>query len=97
MKKRRANPKTPKPPPAPTPRQRLIFRLIALILVPVFAFALLEAALRLAGYGYDTAYFKPLRIGNTDYLVNNDDFVRRFFPPQLTRLPEVLRMEKEKP
>ena len=98
MTKRRANPKTPKAPAGPTPRQRLIFRFVALVLIARLTHSLCsEAALRLAGYGYDTAYFKPLRIGNTDYLVNNDDFVRRFFPPQLTRLPEVLRMEKEKP
>jgi tetratricopeptide (TPR) repeat protein len=75
----------------------MAFRVIALLLIPLLALGLLEAGLRLAGYGYDTAFFKTLRIGNEDFLVNNDDFVRRFFPPQLVRLPEVLRMEKEKP
>ena len=67
------------------------------MLAPVVAFVLLEAVLRLAGYGYDTAFFKKIRIGDGDFLVNNDDFVRRFFPPQLIRLPGVLRMEPEKP
>jgi tetratricopeptide (TPR) repeat protein len=67
------------------------------VLAPVLAFVLMEAGLRLAGYGYNTAFFKKIRVGNSDFLVNNDDFVRRFFPPQLTRLPGVLRMEPEKP
>ncbi|HEX4120132.1 MAG TPA: tetratricopeptide repeat protein [Verrucomicrobiae bacterium] len=100
MKKRRPNPKAskaPKTPAGPTRGQRIAFRVIALVLMPLIALGLLEAGLRLAGYGYDTAFFKELRIGDTDFLVNNDDFVRRFFPPNLTRLPEVLRMEKEKP
>jgi tetratricopeptide (TPR) repeat protein len=75
----------------------MAFRFIALIITPLILFAVLEGGLRVGGYGYDTAFFKKLRIGNSDYLVNNDDFVRRFFPPQLTRLPGVLRMEATKP
>jgi tetratricopeptide (TPR) repeat protein len=97
LKNRRHNPKPRGLPSGPAPRQRVIFRLIALVLVPALAFGLLETGLRLAGYGYDTAFFKKIRIGNNDFLVNNDNFVRRFFPPQLTRLPGVLRMEARKP
>jgi tetratricopeptide (TPR) repeat protein len=70
---------------------------VALVVMPLLAFGLLEGALRLAGYGYDTAFFKKARIGGQDFLVNNDSFVLRFFPPQLTRLPGALRMEAQKP
>jgi len=70
---------------------------MALVLVPLLAFGLLEGVLRVAGYGYDTAFFKKTSINGRDYLINNDSFVLRFFPPQLTRLPEPLRMEARKP
>jgi tetratricopeptide (TPR) repeat protein len=70
---------------------------MALALAPLFAFGLLEGVLRVAGYGYDTAFFKKASINGRDFLINNDSFVLRFFPPQLTRLPEPLRMEARKP
>jgi tetratricopeptide (TPR) repeat protein len=52
----------------------------------------LEGALRLAGYGYATSFFKPLRIGTEDYLVENDKFGWRFFPPEISRSPTPVRM-----
>jgi tetratricopeptide (TPR) repeat protein len=79
------------------PRRRRLFALLALALAPLLAFGLLEGALRVAGYGYDTAFFKKARINSRDFLINNDKFVLRFFPPQLTRLPAALRMAAEKP
>ncbi len=97
LKKRRHNPNPRGAPSGPAPRQRVIFRLVSLVLAPVLAFGLLETGLRLGGYGYDTAFFKKIHIGGSNFLVNNDDFVRRFFPPQLARLPGVLRIEPEKP
>ncbi len=63
----------------------------------MLAFAALEIGLRITGYGYDTSFFKKVRIGNADFLVNNDKFVRRFFPPGMTRQTGALRMEAEKP
>lgn len=80
-----------------TPGRRVLFGLIALVIMPLLAFGLLEAGLRLAGYGYDTSFFKKMQIDGRDYFVNNDKFVLRFFPPQLTRLPEPIRMEAQKP
>lgn len=78
-------------------RRRFWFRLCAAALLPLACVAALELGLRLAGFGYDTALFKKIRIGDRDYFVNNDDFVRRFFPPEMTRLPPAMRMEAEKP
>ncbi len=84
-------------PGKPLPKgRRWIFAALALVLVPSFVFALAEAVLRLAGYGFDTAFFKKARIDGRDYLVNNDDFVLRFFPPDLARLPGALRMAARK-
>ena len=53
--------------------------------------------LRLAGYGEDTGLFKEITIGHRRFLVNNDAFSLRFFPPQLARYTGPIRMEVRKP
>ena len=67
------------------------------MLVPLLAFGGLEAALRLAGYGYRTAFFEKIRIGQREFLVNNESFSLRFFPPQLMRWCGPIRMDARKP
>jgi tetratricopeptide (TPR) repeat protein len=67
-----------------------------LILSPVLFLALAELGLRLGGWGYSTAFFKPIRIGNQDCLVENDEFGLRFFPPELARIPPPLVMAAKK-
>ena len=74
LKKPRPNSKAANPPnggtapPRPAavatlkPRRRLLFALLALLLAPALAFGVLEGVLRVAGYGYDTAFFKKARI-----------------------------------
>jgi tetratricopeptide (TPR) repeat protein len=57
----------------------------------------LEVFLRVLGYGYSTSLFKPMRIGGEDYLVENDAFSFRFFPPELARTPGPVRMKPSKP
>jgi tetratricopeptide (TPR) repeat protein len=73
-----------------------MFRLAALMLVPLLAFGGLEAALRLAGYGHRTSFFERIRIGQREFLVNNENFSLRFFPPQLMRWPGPIRMDASK-
>jgi tetratricopeptide (TPR) repeat protein len=80
-----------------TRSRRRFFCLVASVLAPLLAFGFLEGALRVCGFGYDTAFFKRARINGRDFLINNDSFVLRFFPPQLARRPEPLRMEARKP
>ncbi len=70
---------------------------MALVLVPLLFFGALEAALRIFGYGYPTGFFSNFRVGDKDYLVNNESFSLRFFPPQLTRWPGRIMMETQKP
>jgi tetratricopeptide (TPR) repeat protein len=72
------------------------FRLVALAL-PLLLFGVLEIALRIGGYGYATGFFKKLKIGDKDYLVQNDDFGLRFFPKETARNPAVLRIKATKP
>ena len=83
--------------PVLSARRKWAFRLIALVCVPLLAFGGLEAALRLAGYGYHTSFFDTVNIGPRQFLVDNENFSLRFFPPQLTRWPNPILMEAHKP
>ena len=86
-----------KEPPQQLARGRLwVFRLIALSLLPLLL-VLLEIGLRLGGYGYRTGFFIPLKIGSENYLVQNEDFGLRFFPKEISRKPEPVRMKFIKP
>ncbi len=58
---------------------------------------MVEGALRLAGYGYSTAFFKKMRIQGEDFYVQNDDVALRFFPPETARNPGPIRMRVHKP
>ena len=93
-------PKKPQPRPAaklpPSPARQWFFRLTALVVIPLLLLAATEAVLRLAGYGYDPALFKKITIGNSQFLVNNETFGLRFFPPQLTRGTSPIRMPVHK-
>mgnify|MGYP007070999404 CR=1 FL=1 len=83
--------------PSNTTRRRWLFRLAAITLVPLLLLVGLELVLRLAGYGYNPNFFLPLRIGSGDFLVQNEDFSRRFFPGEVIRQPSALRMKAHKP
>ncbi len=81
------------PPPLTLSRGRkFLFALLAFVILPLVLVCLVEVGLRLAGYGYGTSFFKKIRIGNEDYLVDNDKFGFRFFPPELARSPAPVRM-----
>jgi tetratricopeptide (TPR) repeat protein len=58
---------------------------------------IIEVALRLGSYGFDPHFFRSLKIGGEDYFVQNDAFSYRFFPPENSRNPGVLRMKAVKP
>ena len=77
--------------------RKWIIRLLALLLVTVLPLCGLEVILRMAGYGYSAGLFKSLRIGGEEFLVENDSFSFRFFPPELARTPGPIRMKPVKP
>ncbi len=89
-------PKTTAAPP-PVPSRKWRFRIAALLVIPLLTLAVLEAALRLAGGGYPTSLFEKVRLEGRDYLLNNEKFSLRFFPPELSRWPGPLMMEPVKP
>lgn len=77
-------------------KRRWLFRGLALLL-PLFLLGALEGVLRVAGYGYSTAFFKKARIQNQEFYVQNDDVALRFFPPETARNPGPIRMSIHKP
>jgi tetratricopeptide (TPR) repeat protein len=89
----------PPRPPAPTlnPFGKWCFRAMALVVLPLLFIGGIEAALRLADYGYRPDFFEKIRVGGKDFLINNENFSLRFFPPQLTRWPTPFMMEAKKP
>lgn len=77
-------------------RRRWLFRFLALVLGPLLVLGGLEACLRLVGYGYPTRFFLQENIQGKEYLVPNDRFGYRFFPPALARTPVAQRLAVKK-
>jgi len=83
--------------PAISKRRLWLFRIVAVVLIPLALLAFLEVGLRIAHYGYPTSFFVPERIGDRDYFVSNDRFGFRFFPKTIARTPFPIRMAAIKP
>ena len=79
-----------------TPGRKWLFRLLTAIIIPLLTLVILEVALRVGGYGFSPGFFKPMRIGDQKFLVENDDFGFRFFPQDIARTPASLRMPAKK-
>jgi tetratricopeptide (TPR) repeat protein len=82
--------------PLVSSRRRWAFRIAAALLIPLLILALLEAGLRLAGYGHSTRFFARTKINGRDVYIQNDAFGFRFFPPEMARIPSPLVMSAEK-
>ena len=97
-------PKTDAAPPAKPAQTRelstakkWIFSLVAFVILPSALLGALELGLRIGGYGYPTTFFKHIKKINEDFLVENDKFGLRFFPPALARSPAPVIMNARKP
>ncbi len=73
-----------------------MFRLLAAVVAPLGLLAVLEVGLRLAGFGFRTAFFVPHPAVERGALVENQRFPRRFFPPTLARFPEPVLIQPRK-
>ncbi|HEY6228514.1 MAG TPA: tetratricopeptide repeat protein [Verrucomicrobiae bacterium] len=60
-----------------------------LVAVVLFAavFGVAEVALRIAGYGYETSFFRKTTIAGNECWVENTKFGFRFFPREIARVP----------
>src|SRR6185369_16568722 len=83
---------------APVSRRKLwLFRLIALAGVPLLLVVALELVLRLAGFGYPTAFLLKSSNHGEPTFVQNDQFGWRFFGPRAARVPEASSIPRAKP
>jgi tetratricopeptide (TPR) repeat protein len=80
-----------------TGRRLWLFRLLALVGVPVLFFCLVELVLRLAGFGHPTEFLLPASQNGQQTFVQNNLFGWRFFGPKLSRLPWPVSISQSKP
>ncbi|MCG8455644.1 MAG: hypothetical protein MI919_05130, partial [Holophagales bacterium] len=85
--------------PAAGARRELLFRLLAVILVPVLVLVAAEAVLRLAGLGFRASFLMPgvETPQGEERWVTNPRFGWRFFPRSLARRPEMGEVVREPP
>ena len=62
-------------------------RIALLLLGPIVFFGLLEAGLRLAGYGDPVTFFRPVEVDGRTFTFENPYFGQRFFRRHLPRVP----------
>ena len=67
-----------------------------MIFIPLFMLGALELGLRLAGYGYDTHFFRQIQINGHEFYVPNEKFSYRFFPPAIARIATPFRFAGQK-
>jgi len=78
-------------------RRKWMFRLVAIVLVPLFIVGGIEWALRLAGYGYPTSFYLPATVRGQAVFIENQKFGWRFFPREAARTPRRTVMAADKP
>jgi len=78
-------------------RELWCFRLAALAGVPLIILGVLELGLRLAGFGYPTAFLLKSSNHGEKTFVQNNQFGWRFFGPRAARLPYAISIPREKP
>lgn len=88
--------------PAAVPSRQLsrgklwVFRLVAVLGLPLLLFAALELGLRLVGFGYSTTFLLSDEISGKAVWVSNPRFGWRFFGVQQARAPLTFSIPKQK-
>lgn len=80
-----------------TKRRKWLFRLTALVILPGLLLGVTELVLRVIGYGYPTTFFVTSPVAGRGNLVENRQFSRRYFSPELMRIPKPLAFSPAKP
>jgi len=70
-----------------SPRRLWLFRLIAVVVIPVLLLGATELVLRLVGYGFAPEAIAEFEMDGQVYAGQNNRFSWRFFPPHLAREP----------
>jgi tetratricopeptide (TPR) repeat protein len=76
--------------------KRWAARVVAMIAAPLVFFAVLEAALRLGGFGYPAGFLLRSNQNGRALLVQNNQFGYRFFGARMARLPAPIAMPAPK-
>lgn len=76
--------------------KKWLFRIGLAVLSPCLFLALLEGALHLAGFGYESSYFLKKETDGRTLFIENPKFELRFFPPALLRVPSSLTVPARK-
>lgn len=98
MSRRKPKQKSNPGPATPLSKQKLwCFRLAALIGVPLLFLGLLELVLRLAGFGYPTAFLLKSANHGEKTFVENNQFGWRFFGARVARVPDAICIPRDKP
>lgn len=74
-----------------------MFRLLAAVIIPGLLLLLLEAVLRLGGFGYSASFLLPSTSAGRNIFIQNNQFGWRFFGPQMARNPADFSIEQPKP
>jgi tetratricopeptide (TPR) repeat protein len=73
------------------------WRLLALVGVPLVVLVMFEMTLRLAGFGYPTAFLLSSSHHDRKTFVQNNQFGWRFFGKRRSRTPDAISMLQDKP
>ena len=79
-----------------SPRRKWLYRLLAVVVLPLMVLGGVEFLLRLLGVGFDPSFFKREQIEGRDCYVANDSFGLRFFPRSMARIPDPVVMPATK-
>lgn len=63
--------------------RKLVFGLIAVVVIPALFYLLLEQGLRVLGYGKSYDYFNKITIDGREYFQDNPAFIEQFYPASL--------------
>ena len=74
-----------------------VFRIIALVVIPVLFFGILEILLRVCGVGYPTGIAIPCQMEGQAVYCHNVKFGWRYFPPNISRQFDGFVFDAEKP
>jgi tetratricopeptide (TPR) repeat protein len=77
--------------------KRWCFRLTAMVCAPVLLLGILEASLRLCGFGYPTSFLLPAEAHGREVWIQNNRFGWRYFGRDRAREPQSLFLLRKKP
>jgi tetratricopeptide (TPR) repeat protein len=70
---------------------------LAALCIPTALLGLVEAGLRIGGFGVPSGFFLPARVGDRPVWIDNAQFTRRYFPAGLARSPQPIVLDDPKP